>query len=120
MSPDQPSSADLLRTAIAAFKSDILPALPEDKRLEALMILSVMGSAERELADSGGLAARQADRLSSLLPDGGTSADLCRKIREGAFDDGAQARHLHAVLLEDVRDRLSLVNPKYLKISDDA
>jgi len=118
MTPDKPDTVDLLRTAQAVFKKDLIPALPEEMRLDALMILSILASAERDLADAGGLTGRQVARLADLMPDGGTVRDLCTDIRQGSYDEGDRARKLHAILTEDVRDRLSLVNPKYLEAAD--
>ena len=74
MTPDKPESQDLLKAAQDVMKSVLIPALPEEHRLDALMVLSIM-----------------------------------------AGDQGEAAQVLHAVLLEDVQDRLDLVNPKYLK-----
>ncbi|WP_421878984.1 DUF6285 domain-containing protein [Pacificispira sp.] len=115
---DKPDSADLLRAAATVLKTEILPLLPEEKTLDVLMILAILGSAERDLADAGGLAARQASRLEAVLPGGDIRA-LCAKIRDGAFDEGVAAARLHAILMEDVRDRLELVNPKYLSAADE-
>jgi hypothetical protein len=115
MTPDKPESQDLLKAAQDVMKSVLIPALPEEHRLDALMVLSIMAGAQRDLADRGGLAERQAARLQKILPNGGTVRDLCAAIRKGDFDQGEAAQALHAVLLEDVKDRLDLVNPKYLK-----
>lgn len=118
MKSDMPDSADLLRTAAEVLKRDILPDLPEERVLDALMILSVMGAAERDLVDSGGLESRQEDRLRDLLPNGGDVRDLSRAIRDGEFDAPDHWAALHAALLADTRDRLALVNPKYLAAAD--
>lgn len=117
MTPDKPDSADLLRTAATVFKSELLPLLPEEKKLDALMILAILGAAERDLEDAGGLRQRQESRLAEVLP-GGTVENLCAAIRDGAFDEGPAATKLHHVLSEDVRDRLALVNPKYLSAAE--
>jgi hypothetical protein len=118
MTPDKPETGDLLETAADVMKQVLIPALPEENRLDALMILSILSGAQRDLADKGGLAERQAARLEKILPDGGSVRDLCAAIRRGDFDQGQAANMLHALLLEDVRDRLSLVNPKYLEAAD--
>lgn len=118
MTPDRPESADLLRTAADVLKGEILPLLPEDKTLDVLMILAILGAAERDLSDAGGLPLRQAQRLKATSPSGDVRA-LCAAIRAGDFDDGDAADRLHALLMEDVRDRLSLVNPKYLAAADE-
>ncbi|MDW3207548.1 MAG: DUF6285 domain-containing protein [Alphaproteobacteria bacterium] len=118
MTPDRPDSADLLRTAADVLKSEIMPVLPEEKTLDMLMILAILGAAERDLADAGGLAARQEQRLDKIMP-GGDVRQLSAAIRAGDFDEGDAASRLHALLMEDVRDRLSLVNPKYLAAADE-
>lgn len=118
MKPDNPDSGDLLRAAADVMKRDILPSLPEERMLDALMILSVMGAAERDLADQGALESRQAERLSELLPKGGDARVLSRAIRDGVFDAPDRWAALHTALLADTRDRLALVNPKYLAAAD--
>lgn len=118
MTPDRPDGADLLRTARTVIQEEWLELLPDEKRLDGLMVLAILSAAERELEDAGGLARRQADRLAELLPDGGDAAALCARIRNGDFDGPDAASRLHALLLADVRDRLSLVNPKYLAAAD--
>jgi hypothetical protein len=118
MTPDRPDGADLLATARSVIEDDWLPLLPAEKRLDGLMVLAILAAAERELADAGGLQTRQAERLAALLPHDGDAAALCERIRTGAFDKPEAARRLHALLLEDVRDRLALVNPKYLAAAD--
>lgn len=117
MTPDRPDSADLIALAAEVFKNDLLPLLPKEKTLDGLMILSILGSAERDLKDLGGLERRQEARLSKIMP-GADIANLCAAIREGAFDGGQAAQDLHAILMDDVRDRLTLVNPKYLVAAD--
>lgn len=122
MTPDTPNSADLLGTAMDVLKTDLLPLLPESAKLDALMVLAVMAAAERDLQDcfaETSLTDRQAQRLASLLPAGESVAHLCALIRQGRFDKPKDAERLTAVLLADVRDRLSLVNPKYLASADD-
>lgn len=118
MTPDKPTSADLLRTASKILKNEILPVLPEEKQLDALMILSVMASAERDLEDHDGLANRQVERLKRLSPGTDGVAELCRDIRSGIYDTPDKAQSLHTILVEDTRDRVSLVNPRYLKTFD--
>ncbi|MDF1750596.1 MAG: DUF6285 domain-containing protein [Alphaproteobacteria bacterium] len=118
MTPDKPDTQDLLRAAAEVMKKVLIPALPDENRLDALMVLSIMAGAERDLADNGGLAHRQAARLQKIMSDAGSVRDLCTAIRRGDFDRGESAQTLHALLMEDVRDRLTLVNPKYLEAAD--
>ncbi len=121
MTPDKPEAGRLLATARAALKDDILPEVPEEKRLDLLMILNILGVAERALADGADrLPDRQAARLDALdVPAGADetarAADLAAAIRAGEWDDPAAARRLHALLSEDARDRLARANPKYLQ-----
>lgn len=116
MTSDRPDARDLLRTAMAVFKDDLLPEIPERRKLDALMVLNVLGIAERALADDGADEAARAERLRRLgYSDAGA---LARAIREGAFDDPADAARLHAELTADVRARLALSNPKYLAAAD--
>lgn len=118
MIPDKPDNADLLATAAAVLKDELLPLLPEERRPDGLMILAIMASAQRELVDAGELTQRQEDRLDCLMPGGGSVADLCRAIQNGAYDAPDAAAELCAVLMADVRDRLMLINPDYLEPAD--
>lgn len=118
MTPDTPHTADLLRAAADVFRQELMPLLPEEKQLDALMILAALGCAERDLNDAGGLGDRQARRMERIMPTGATAADLCSAIRKGEFDDQDAALRLYETLMEDVRDRLALVNPDYLKTAD--
>ncbi|NMM43887.1 hypothetical protein HH303_05330 [Rhodospirillaceae bacterium KN72] len=118
MTPDKPHTADLLRAAADVFRQELMPSLPEEKQLDALMILAALGCAERDLEDAGGLRERQARRMERILPTGATVGDLCAAIRNGDFDDPDGALRLYETLMEDVRDRLALVNPDYLKAAD--
>ena len=118
MTPDTPHTADLLRAAADVFRQELMPLLPDDKQLDALMILAALGCAERDLNDAGGLSDRQTRRMDRIMPAGSTPGDLCAAIRNGEFDDPDAALRLYETLMEDVRDRLSLVNPDYLTTAD--
>ena len=85
----QTSGAALLRIARAVLKDDLLPALPKERRLEALMVLSALGMAERELAS--GRPIDEAAAIAELL--GGATGEeqelrrqLAEAIRAGRFD----------------------------------
>ncbi len=88
----QTSGAALLRIARRVLKDDLLPALPKERRLEALMVLSALGMAERELE-----AAAPEDEASAIAGLLGTTTgeepDLRRRlaeaIRTGRFDGSA-------------------------------
>ncbi|WP_022728133.1 DUF6285 domain-containing protein [Fodinicurvata sediminis] len=115
MTPDRPDVTALLATARAALKDEILPALPEERRLDMLMVLSVMGLAERALQDStDALPLRQEARLAALAGEKADAAALARAIRGGDWDELARSEQLYRALVEDTRDRLARANPKYL------
>jgi len=122
MTGDEPSGAKLLETAARYLREEILQDVSQDHRLTLLMALSAMGIAERELRDQGALGNAQSAAMRDLLgtdaADGGADAaarELVRQIRAGAFDEGPEAAALHASLSADVRRRLAIANPKYLR-----
>ncbi len=117
---DRPGGAELLRQARRSLLDDLLGALPEDRRYEALMVASAMAIVAREL-EAG--EQRDAERLAleALLGQGpGADLDealqslrrrLAEEIRAGKRD---AAPELHALLERDARLRLAISNPKLL------
>lgn len=98
---DRPDAAELLAVARETFAREILPLLKDDPRVTALMVVSAMGIAERELR----------------MPVGGLldAGPLVEAIRAGRHDaDGA----LWARLLIDATLRTALANPKALERAD--
>jgi hypothetical protein len=119
MIPDMPSEEQLLQTARAALKDDILPLLPEEKRLELLMILNALGIAERRIADSQDqLTGRQNARLASLAGVAADAKAFAAQIRSGFWATPEQLQQLWQVLWDDAQDRLARANPKYLDYLD--
>lgn len=119
MTIDQPDAAALLATARSLLKDEILPAVPDDRRLDMLMVLSAMGLAERALNDStDALPLRQEARLLALGSEQVDAAGLAHAIRSGTWDDPGITDPLYRALVEDTRDRLSRANPKYLAALD--
>lgn len=115
MTPDRPDAAALLATARALLKDEVLPAVPDERRLDMLMVLSAMGLAERALSDSrDSLSLRQEARLVALGGEQADAATLAREIRAGAWDEPARGESLYRALVEDTRERLARANPKYL------
>jgi hypothetical protein len=103
---DHPRGERLLETARELLRTELLPALPADKRHAALMVANAMAIAAREL-----------DRRDDAALDEARAAEarrLCAAIRAGRFDGGAAAAPLHARLLADTRSRVEVSNPKYL------
>ncbi len=116
MTPDKPSPAALLETAAEVLRREFLPNAG-DKKLDMLMILSILGVAGRALEDGQGLENRQAARYSNL--DEKTAEALAEAIRAGRYDsDNNNAALLHQMLSEDARDRLALANPAYLAVAE--
>jgi hypothetical protein len=117
---DQPSGANLLRQARTVLVEDLLGALPEGKRYEALMVANAMAIVARELAAGEGLAEERAaleELLGSVDEDDDAAAlealvaRLAREIRAGRHDG---ATELHTLLSRDAAARLAISNPKLL------
>jgi len=127
---DQPTGDQLLDTARALLRDELIPALPQDKRHAALMIANAMSIAMRQLQVGDEQERREVADLQAMLSaeagdsigaGGGTRAQLaalnrrlCERIREGQADAGRlhelARRHLVAV----ARHKVAESNPKYL------
>jgi hypothetical protein len=94
---DHPDAAGLIAAARACFAAEIQPFLRDDLRLTGLMIANALAIAERELR---------------APPQGLLDAwPLVHALRAGSHDDDPA---LHARLVADARERLSVANPRYL------
>jgi hypothetical protein len=106
---DRPDAAELIAIVLARYREEILPMVPADRRLAALMIANALGIAERELAagDGGTVAAAFATVV-------GATADavpaFVADLRRGRWDDDAD---LHRLLLQDAKTRVAIANPRY-------
>lgn len=119
MIADQPDAGSLLETARRVIKEEILPEVPASKVLDVLMVLRSLEIAARALADSSDdLEARRRLRFKHLLGDDSDPQSLAAEIRAGHWDAEDAARRLHACLVEDIRDRLARVNPRYMGIME--
>ncbi len=117
MTEDRPGADSLLETAMEVLRETFLPDAQGERRLDLLMVLSVLGLVQRSLADSSdSLAARRSARFAALLGTQGDMAALAHDIRSGAWDGPEAAKRLHDLLSEDLRDRLARSNPKYLAV----
>ena len=112
MTEDRPSGAELLETAADSLREEVLPGVPTEHRLTLLMVLNAMGIAEREIRDRLGAAGRGEG------PDEAAGA-LVERIRAGHFDEGSEAAALHAGLSAEIRRRLAIANPKYLRQAEE-
>ncbi|WP_075790836.1 DUF6285 domain-containing protein [Massilia putida] len=128
---EEPSGAALLQAATTLIREDLLAALPDDKRHNALMIANAMSIAMRQLEYGGVPEEGEMIALRELLGigagDGGTGTpmramlaslnrELAQRIRCGQADPGAP---LHAPVLAHLRSaarqRLLESSPKTLK-----
>jgi hypothetical protein len=95
---DRPDAAELIAVALARFRAEILPIVPPDRRLTALMIANALGIAER------GLTAPQDGIL------GETGTGFVADLRRGRWDGDAE---VHRLLLRDAKARVAIANPRY-------
>jgi hypothetical protein len=101
---------DLIATARATLKADVLPHLPPDRRYSALMVLNALGIALRQL-EAG--SARRAAAAAALAPfaEGddldARLADLAGSLRAGRALDP----DLHAALVAVARAATEESNP---------
>ena len=124
-------ATDLLATARDALLSELLPALPKDKRYTAMMIANVLAVASREHQSGREAVHHETERLVALLagldPDAQPpgvalrlrDVSLLRRaasvaIREGRFDDAREQTALRAHIRQTSADWLAISNPKAL------
>ena len=96
---DRPQCAELLAVARRTLLDELVPALPEDKRYQALMVANALAIAGRAL--------EQPDR-----EDPAALEVLAAAIRAGRHDGDAV---VHARLLAWAMARTAITNPKALK-----
>lgn len=121
---DRPQGHELLAIAAKTFREQLLPALPEDKKYAAMMLLNALSIAERQLANGEGALQAEAEALADALQvdvpaDASLDAQLrtlnralAQRVRKGAADDNRELQGLvWAVTLQKVRESA----PKYLK-----
>lgn len=125
---DQPRGEDLLASAEALLRDELLPALPADKRQAGLMIARALGIAARQLQNGEAPEQQELASLARLLaPTSETSepAALCQQlqranrqlgqlIRSGAADAGENRTQVVRHLLHIARQRVAESNPRYL------
>src|SRR4051812_50105038 len=106
---DEPDARGLVAIALQTFQGSILPAVPAERRFEALMIANALSIAERELAAhpqpalaaaTSGLIGESGD-LETLTPR------LCSRIRTGACDKPERQRELRPVFWGLTRGELA-------------
>jgi hypothetical protein len=100
---DEPDARGLVSIALRTFRDSVLPAVPAERRFEALMIANALSIAERELAATPDAA------LEAQIPQ------LCSDIDAGAYDTPERQTDLRKVLWELTRARLAISNPRLLE-----
>lgn len=129
--PYYPNTPDLLLAAREALLERLAPQLPEDCRLDALVIANILAIAARE-AKAGEAPCRAAlARLRALYDNAGeeegTDDDAARlvaltrrlaaDIRERAFDgDPGRFEAMRSHLVETTIAALRVNNPRYLEV----
>jgi len=127
---DFPTGDQLLDTARTLLRERLIPALPAEKRHEALMVANAMSIAMRQLENGDEPEHRELKELAALLVAGDArdaAADpgpreqlralnrrLCKVIRSGDADTGAFRDAVRAHLLKVAGRRVQESNPKYL------
>ncbi|MBL8653430.1 MAG: phosphotransferase, partial [Alphaproteobacteria bacterium] len=100
---DRADAVELLGIARDTLTKNLLSLLPEEKRLDSLMVANALS-----------IAAREFEKTASPRIDPASGKNLVAAIRAGKHD-GDQG--LAGALREDARKRTSLANPKYPGVS---
>lgn len=124
----QPNAADLLAIARATLLDQLLPALPEELRYDALMIANAIAIASREHAAGDAPAQAELARLQGLFGESGEipagpalatslvklNQRLAADVRTGRFDD-KERKALLDHLEKTSADELAISNPRALQ-----
>lgn len=82
----RPDAAALLEAARRALRGEVLAALPEDKRYEALMIANAMAIAARVVERGAAPECDELERLARLMGDGAAAPVDPARVRERLND----------------------------------
>lgn len=108
-----PAAPDLLSTAAALLKDELLPALPASQRVQGLMVLRAIATAQRESAAGTEWPAAMLGRARALIDGPQPLQALSAAIRAGAFDIPGPRRDAVLTLLHDMaRQRCAISNPR--------
>ena len=125
---NRPDAAGLLRIARDTILDELLDALPEERHYAMRMAANALAMAAREAETGEADLVKELRLLAELYGEDvvqTSGANLheriakmnkrfARDIRDGIFD-GACAPGVHALLMDQVRARLRISNPDYLK-----
>lgn len=122
---DLPATKDLLLAAQSFLDDEVVPELSGRRQFLARVTANALRMAAREIATADVRRARTEAGLAEVLGSGagdagaGDSADamavLAERVRRGDFDAGASRVSLLAFLRSEVRDKLSVSNPRLLE-----
>ncbi len=107
---DMPSAEQLVESVREWLERDVLTGTTGRLQFHTRVAINVLAMVERELQLGQGQAAEHAVRLAQL--GCADDADLAARIRAGDFDH--RLDEVRELVLADVRDKLSVANPKYL------
>lgn len=125
---NSPDAAGLLRAARETLLNELLDALPEERRYAVRMAANALAMAAREAETGEADLVKELRLLAELYGEDvvqSAGANLHERIakmnkrfasdiRDGIFD-GACAQGVQALLMDQVRARLAISNPKYLE-----
>lgn len=125
---DQPPGEDLLASAEALLRDELLPALPAEKRQAGLMIARALGIAARQLRNGEAPERQELASLARLLASTSETSALAalheqlqranrqlgQLIRSGAAEAGEKRAQVAQHLLHVARQRVAESNPRYL------
>lgn len=126
-----PDAAGLLHIARETLLNELLELLPEERRYAMRMAANALAIAAREAETADVDLVEELRLLSELYGEDEVQAAganlheriakmnkrFARDIRDGIFD-GACAQGVQALLMDQVRARLRISNPGYLKAAD--
>jgi len=126
---DRPTPVELVQAVRQYLETELLPALTDPRqRFQTLVAAHVLGVVERELPREDELLTEEARLLADILkraPSSGqhgeplrtgtieAHAELCERIRAGAFDEAAAFLSLLRDLRSLVMRKLEIANPRY-------
>ena len=113
---DLPNGPALLALARAILTDELLPLLPEERRLDARLVAGAMAIAEREARAGEAPIAAVRRELEELYPDGGP--DPLRRFagdqRRGAFEGSPQEPAARRIMWHLTLAKLREGNPRFL------
>jgi hypothetical protein len=128
---DYPTGAQLLESAEALLRAQLLAALPAEQKQNALMIARAMGIAARQLQAGEQPERAELADLQALLQSAASPAQpggealraqlveanraLGRLIRQGGADSGDAHAQVFRHLEQVARQKLAESNPRYLQ-----